>query len=128
MFYITQGGQIYSGDCQNNDRELTAEEVSIIKKGKFSIVDSKIVDSTTLPEYQLKLKVSELENKLTKIQKDLDALDLKSIRALREGGKTNDGVLYIDFYQNQINDLRSEYSELNTEKINLEAKLYDLIN
>ena len=79
-------------------------------------------------KYQLKLKVSELENKLTKIQKDLDALDLKSIRALREGGKTNDGVLYIDFYQNQINDLRSEYSELNTEKINLEAKLYDLIN
>ena len=58
----------------------------------------------------------------------MDALDLKSIRALREGGKTNDGVLYIDFYQNQINDLRSEYSALNTEKINLEAKLYDLIN
>ena len=28
MFYITQSGQIYSGDPQNDDRQLTEEETN----------------------------------------------------------------------------------------------------
>ena len=92
MFYITQDGQIYSGDCQNNDRELTADEVAIIKKGVFTVVNSKIVDSTTLPEYKINNKISEINHKLQDIQEKLDLLDLKSIRALREGGENSEGA------------------------------------
>ena len=128
MFYITQDGQIYSGDCQNNDRELTADEVAIIKKGVFTVVNSKIVDSTTLPEYKINNKISEINHKLQDIQEKLDLLDLKSIRALREGGENSEGVSYIDFYQNQINDLRIQYSDLNDEKLQLEEQLNDLTN
>ena len=127
MFYITQDGQIYSGDPQNNDRELTQDEIAIIKRGDYTVVNSKIIDATTLPEYKLKNKIIEIDNELVNIQRELDLLDLKSIRALREGGENVDGIAYIDFYQNQINDLRSQYSKLNIEKLSLEVQLNDLI-
>lgn len=47
-------------------------------------------------------------NKLADIDLQLDELDKKCIRALREGGNNEDGIPYINFYQQQIEELRNK--------------------
>ena len=65
-------------------------------------------------------RILEIEDEKQAIQEQLDELDLKSIRALREGGTNEDGIPYLTFYQNQITKLREKYSELSIEKTMLE--------
>lgn len=69
---------------------------------------------------EIQKRIIEIETEKQVIQEQLDELDLKSIRALREGGTNEDGVPYLTFYQNQINELREKYTELTTEKTMLE--------
>ena len=65
-------------------------------------------------------RILEIEDEKQAIQEQLDKLDLKSIRALLEGGTNEDGIPYLTFYQNQITELRDKYSELSIEKTMLE--------
>ena len=52
------------------------------------------------------------EAKIAEIKSKLDALDLKCIRAIREGGNDEDGVAFLDKYQQEINTLREELNTL----------------
>ena len=67
-----------------------------------------------------------IDEELNKIQLQLNELDLKSIRALREGGENADGVPYLEYYQNQINELRLQYANLVSEKLTLEGGSNDI--
>ena len=51
MFYITQSGQIYSGDQQNNDRQLTEEETELVRNGKFTVINNRVLDISLQPGY-----------------------------------------------------------------------------
>ena len=73
------------------------------------------------PLYELEQRLYQIEIKLLKIQEKLDELDLKTIRALREGGTNAEGIPYLELYQSQINELRQEYSDLISEKATLET-------
>ena len=82
MFYITQSGQIYSGDQQNNDRQLTEEETKLVRSGKFTVIDNQVFDVTLQPGYAQNQRINEINNEIANIHNELDSLDLKSIRAL----------------------------------------------
>lgn len=127
MFYITQSGQIYSGDVQNNDRQLTDEEVLLLKSRKFSILNNKVVDVETVAGFSQKQRIHELNNEIEEIYKQLNEYDLKSIRALREGGELEDGISYLDFYQSKINNLREQLQSLISEKAIVENELQNLM-
>ena len=73
----------------------------------------------TLTENEMRIIL--IDEELNKIQLQLNELDLKSIRALREGGENADGVPYLEYYQNQINELRLQYANLVSEKLTLEG-------
>lgn len=126
MFYITQSGQIYSGDPQNDDRSLTEEEAEIVRNGHYTVVNNVVVDESTLPGYSQNQQINQINVEIDDIHKQLDALDLKSIRALREGGTREDGTTYLEYYQSQINELREQLSELTAEKTDLENELAEL--
>lgn len=126
MFYITQSGQIYSGDPQNDDRQLTEEEAKLVRNGRFTVVNNQVVDITLQPGYSQNQRINEINSEIEEIHKQLDAWDLKSIRALREGGTREDGTTYLEYYQSQINDLRVQLSELTSEKTELETELAEL--
>ena len=126
MFYITQSGQIYSGDPQNDDRALTEEEAEIVRNGHYTVVNNVVVDESTLPGYSQNQQINQINVEIDDIHKQLDALDLKSIRALREGGTREDGTTYLEYYQSQINALREQLSELTAEKTDLENELAEL--
>ena len=51
-------------------------------------------------------------DEVAEIKSKLDALDLKCIRAIREGGNDEDGVAFLDKYQQEINTLREELNTL----------------
>lgn len=125
MFYITQSGQIYSGDQQNNDRQLTEEETELVRNGKFTVINNRVLDISLQPGYVQNQRINEIETEIDNIRNELDKLDLKSIRALREGGTLENGTTYLDFYQSQIDELREHLSELNLEKIELENQIAD---
>ena len=126
MFYITQSGQIYSGDPQNDDRQLTEEEANLVRNGRYTVVNNQVVDVTLQPGYSQKQRINEINSETEEIHKQLDAWDLKSIRALREGGTREDGTTYLEYYQSQINELREQLSELTSEKTDLETELTEL--
>lgn len=126
MFYITQSGQIYSGDPQNDDRQLTEEEANLVRNGRFTVVNNQVVDITLQPGFLQNQRIGEIDNEIEEIHKQLDAWDLKSIRALREGGTREDGTTYLEYYQSQINELREQLSELTSEKTDLETELTEL--
>jgi len=127
MFYITQDGQIYSGDCQNGDRQLTADEVTLVKSGKYAIVDLRVVDETKQIGYTQTQRINEINDSIEQTQAELDKWDLKTIRTLREGGNMEDGTPYIDYYQSEINVLRTRMNDLNAEKTQLEQELQELL-
>ncbi len=127
MFYITQSGQIYSGDPQNNDRALTEEEANLVRNGRFTVVNNQVVDVTLQLGYSQNQRINEINSEIEEIHKQLDAWDLKSIRALREGGTREDGTTYLEYYQSQINTLREQLSELTSEKTELETELAELL-
>ncbi|MBR6127894.1 hypothetical protein IKQ21_09445 [bacterium] len=128
MFYITQDGQIYSGDCQNGDRQLTADEVTLVRSGKYAIIDLRVVDPSEQVGYTQTQRINEINDSIEQTQAELDKWDLKTIRALREGGNMEDGTPYLDYYQSEINALRARMSDLNNEKAQLEQELQELLS
>lgn len=60
------------------------------------------------PNYEAERTAKENAMRALEIKRELDALDLKSIRAIREGGADDDGILFTVKYQEQIAALRTE--------------------
>lgn len=83
-----------------------------MNKDKYRIENGVLVDISQTDEYLAKTAAAEKEAAQQEIQKQLDALDLKCIRAMREGGNDTDGVPFLDKYQAQINELRAQYNSL----------------
>lgn len=122
MFYVIKNGQMYEYADKISSAMNYPEEakelpgVTRVKyrenQDKYKIENGVLVDISQSEEYLAKVAAAEKEAALQEIQAQLDALDLKCIRAMREGGTDSDGVLFLDKYQAQINELRAEYNSL----------------
>lgn len=63
-------------------------------------------------EYQTYLQTQQNTAKKTDLQSQITALDIKSIRAMREGGSMPDGKNYLDYYTEKISSLRTQLNNL----------------
>ena len=71
------------------------------------IIDGEIVDISQTPEYIAEQEAKAKEAKRIEIQKQIDELDKKRIRALAEGGEKETGLTWLEYYNEQIRELRS---------------------
>ena len=68
-------------------------------------IETMIKGYDAIKEKNKNLRIEEIKLKLSE-------LDLKTIRALREGGFSESGKPYLEIYQNEIDELRNELQKL----------------
>lgn len=122
MFYVIKDNILYEyGDNINNAWEYPqeAKEISGIdmfyfenNRDKYKIKDGELVDISQTEEYLASVSAKEKAARIEEIKQELNVLDIKCIRAMREGGQDDDGVLFFDKYVAQINALREEMATL----------------
>lgn len=122
MFYVIKNNSLYEyGDNVNRAWEYPAEAkelsgVDVItfeeNRDKYTISNGSLVDISNTETYLNSVAQKAKENRIAEIKTELNALDLKCIRALREGGNDEDGVPYIEKFQAEISELRAELSSL----------------
>lgn len=122
MFYVIKNEQMYeysdkiskAMNCPEEAKELpgvTMREYQM-NQDKYKIENGVLVDISQTEEYLAKVASAKKEAARQEIQAKLNALDLKCIRAIREGGNDTDGVPFLDKYQSQIDVLRAQYNSL----------------
>lgn len=77
--------------------------------GTEEVQNGVIVDISNTDEYKAKITENEKTSKKAELQTQMNALDLKCIRALREGGIKDEttGQTWLEYYNNQILELRA---------------------
>ena len=78
---------------------------------KYKVKDNKLT-KLSKSEYEQLLKQQEIQKEIIQIQNQLDELDLKTIRAMRDGGEKEAGLTWVNYYNQQIIELRNKKSEL----------------
>ena len=78
------------------------------------IKNGQIEDLSQTEEYKLKIEGLQKEEQRQEIQKKIDALDFKSIRATREGGikDVETGKTWVEYYIEEIALLREQLASL----------------
>ena len=71
------------------------------------IVNGEATDISETPEYIAEQEAKAKEAKRIEIQKQIDEIDKKRIRALAEGGEKETGLTWLEYYNEQISELRS---------------------
>jgi len=95
--------------CEHQGLNYYEDDNCIIMYENYeSVTDGVVADISDTDDYKAKALAKENTLKKIDLQTQIDELDLKSIRALREGGTTSDGTTYIEYYTNQITALRTE--------------------
>lgn len=122
MFYVIKNNSLYEyGDNLSRAWEYPSEAkelagVDVItfeeNRDKYTISNGSLVDISNTETYLNSVAQKAKENRIAEIKTELNALDLKCIRALREGGNDDDGVPYLEKFQAEISELRAELSSL----------------
>ena len=75
-------------------------------------INGELIDEPT-EEFRLNQKTKQLAD----LQSQIDAIDLKSIRALREGGIKDEStnLTWLEYYTQQIQELREKINQIKTE-------------
>jgi hypothetical protein len=99
--------------CEHQGLNYYEDDNCIIMYENYeSVADGVVTDITDTDDYKAKVLAKENAVKKTDLQAQIDELDKKSIRALREGGTMSDGTTYLEYYTNQITILRAELAEI----------------
>lgn len=122
MFYVIKNNEVFEyGNTISCAWEYPAEakeleNIDMIyfeeNKDKYSVIDGVLCDISQTPDYLNKTADDLKEKRILEIKDALNNLDLKCIRAIREGGEDTDGVTYLQKYQDEINALRTELNNL----------------
>ncbi len=122
MFYVIKNNQLYEyGDkissgwnCPEDAKELLNVSMEFFKthREQFEIQNGVLVDISATEAYKKSIVAAQKAQRISEIKKELDALDLKCIRAMREGGNDEAGIPYLEKYQSEINQLREELNTL----------------
>ena len=125
MFYTNQNGNILCSDDRlilekfyKNIQELpnvTTNEYQT-NKDKFKLEDNQIINIENTAEYILLEKEKTKNLEIEQIKKELEELDIKSIRAMREPSLINQESeqTWLEYYQNQITNLRNRLNQLSS--------------
>ncbi len=78
------------------------------------VQDGCLIDISERDEYKALIAAEENTAKKAEIQAQIDELDLKSIRALREGGIKDEitSQTWLEYYTEKIQELRQQITEL----------------
>lgn len=107
MLFINSQNEIYSGDCQNNDRQLTDDERNLYLKGNgYEVIGGVLTDISDTPEYIAEQEEKEKIIHNDNIYKQIDELDIKRVRALAEPSDHPDGGTWLEFYNSEVQTLR----------------------
>lgn len=125
MFYTNRNGNILCSDDRlilekfyKNIQELpniTTNEYQT-NKDKFKLEDNQIINIENTAEYILLEKEKTKNLEIEQIKKELEELDIKSIRAMREPSLINQESeqTWLEYYQNQITNLRNRLNQLSS--------------
>lgn len=118
MFYVIKDDKLYEyGDNVNSawDYPEEAQELAGVtlfdyqkNVEQYKVRNGKLANVSQTDEYKAKIA----EERKKEIETELETLDIKCIRAMREGGTDIDGISFLDKYQVQISALREEYNSL----------------
>lgn len=91
-------------------QKFNAKDVGV----SWDIVNGTFTDLTNSENYKTKILAEQNAAKKAEIQAQIDSLDLKSIRALREGGIKDEttGQTWVEYYKTQIETLREYLNNL----------------
>lgn len=122
MFYVIKDEKLYefgdnvnyAWDYPDEAQELEGVTLSEFYRNmdKYKVQDSKLVDISQTEEYLAKASQEQKSARKLEIQNKLNDLDIKCIRAMREGGNDEHGTPFINKYQAEIISLREEYNSL----------------
>jgi len=87
-----------------------------------SVNNNEIIDISGTENYINKKRFEAIKNRVIEINSELIELDGKRIRAMCEPEIKNEetGETWLDYYNNQVNQLRIELQELEKENIDVE--------
>ena len=88
--------------------EETITDVFALEENEIILEGAPIIN----PNYESIKSEEEKKKRIEEIKSKLSELDLKTIRALREGGTRVDRKSYLEIYQEEINSLRKELQSL----------------
>lgn len=110
--YFNKNNNSYNNYCDDIDSSFMVE---IPDDGKpYGLIDNQLVDISSTEAYKAKVTEDAKQIKLAELNSQISELDLKSIRALREGGiyDSSTGQTYIEYYTSQIVELRKQIASL----------------
>lgn len=122
MFYVIKNNKLYEfGDSVNSAWEYPkeAKELAGVSLMEFQLTQEKyrvengfLVDISQTAEYLAAQDEKAKSERKSEILSELNALDMKCIRAMREGGEDEEGIPFLEKYQAEITALRQEYNSL----------------
>lgn len=122
MFYVIKDNAVYEyGDnvtkawnYPEEAKELEGFDMLFYEQHKeqFKVQNGCLEDISGTDEYIIEHQTAQKNKRISEIKTELDALDIKCIRAMREGGNDEDGVPFLEKYQAEINTLREEINSL----------------
>lgn len=122
MFYVIKNNMVYecadrisrAFDYPDMAKELVGVDVRTFdeNRDKYAIIEDTLVDISETEEYKKKIQEQAKQVRIAEIKSALNNLDLKCIRALREGGNDENGIPFLEKYQNEISTLRDELNSL----------------
>lgn len=122
MFYVIKNDKLYeygnnvnrAWEYPSEAKELAGVDVETFEehRDKYEISGGILTDISSGAEYAAYVEQKTKEKRINEIKTELNELDLKCIRALREGGNDADGIPYLEKFQNEISALRTELNSI----------------
>ena len=96
--------------CENPYLDYVYVDIdySTFEPEKYAVVDGVLTDISSTPDYIAEQEAKEKEAQNIEIQKQLDELDKKRIRAICEGGEKEQGKTWLAYYNEQAISLRAQ--------------------
>ena len=86
-------------------------DYSTFEPEKYEVIDGVLTDISNTPDYIAEQEAKEKEAQNIEIQKQLDELDKKRIRAICEGGEKEQGKTWLAYYNEQAISLRAQLQD-----------------
>ncbi len=108
-YYIKENGNIIqSADHKFDDNCLATEENIVRNDDGILMLESDYNNYIQTDEYKAKVAEIENENRKTDLQTQIEALDIKRIRAIAEPSLKDDTTTWLEYYTQQITQLRAQ--------------------
>lgn len=99
--------------CENPylDYEFVDIDYNTFEPEKYAVIDGVLTDISNTPEYIAEQAQKAKEQANAEIQKQIDELDIKRIRAMAEPSQKTTNKSWLEFYTEQIQGLRAQLQE-----------------